>query len=77
MENNMSEYLVFWAFEDGAINQSKVETDTDPRDMITHDWATLAAASEDTVIEEWESYDLFFVIDYPSTFYQLMGEQHD
>ena len=68
--NNMSEYFVVWAGEDGVITQSKVETICDPLMMTPHDWAMLAAASEDTVIEEWESYDLFCVIDYPSTFYQ-------
>jgi hypothetical protein len=70
MENNMSEYFVVWAGEDGVITQSKVETICDPLMMTPHDWVMLAAASEDSVIEEWESYNLFCVIDHPSTFYQ-------
>jgi hypothetical protein len=67
---NMSEYFVVWAGDDGVITQSKVETICDPLMMTPHDWVMLAAESEDTVIEEWESYDLFCVIDHPSTFYQ-------
>jgi hypothetical protein len=66
----MSEYFVVWAGADGEVTQSKVETDTDPHLMTPHDWVMLAAESEDSVLEEWESYDLFCVIDYPSTFYQ-------
>lgn len=66
----MAKYFVVWAGDDGAIVQSEVETHADPRTLEPHDWVMLAAASEDTILEDWESYDLYFVIDYPTTFYQ-------
>jgi hypothetical protein len=49
----MSEYFVVWAGDDGVITQSKVVTDADPHIMTPYDWAMLAAASEDTVLEGW------------------------
>ena len=65
----MAKYFVIWAGGDGVIIQSEVETHADPHTLDPEDWMMLAAEAEDTEVDEDDSFDLFCVIDYPTTFY--------
>lgn len=69
LENNMKKYLVVWSGDDGVIVQSEVNTADDPKAMTQQDWMLLAAASEDTELDENDTWDLFLVIDFPAEFH--------
>jgi len=65
----MKKYLVVWSGDDGVIIQSLVETDREPGPIPPSEWVKLAALSEDHVIEDGDTWDVFLVIDFPAGFY--------
>lgn len=67
----MKKYLVVWSGDDGVIVQSlvEIEIEHDPKAISQLEWVKLAALSEDSALEDYNTFDLFLVIDYPETFY--------
>lgn len=65
----MAKYFVVWEYRNGVV-QSLVVTDKNPMLVTIWQWVRMAADVEDIYLEEESSYDLYMVIDYPTTFYQ-------
>lgn len=65
----MKKYLVVWSGDDGVIVQSLVETEHDPKALSPSEWVKLAALSEDHLLLDGDTWDLFLVIDFPAVFY--------
>ena len=66
----MAKYFVVWGINGLGVVQSEVTTSADPHTLTAQDWMLLAAGSEDMEVDDDETWDMFCVIDYPTTFYQ-------